>query len=85
MRTIFNKESGAVKRLTAVYLQFFETSPRGDAMNYLLTSKTFRQSLAISIILVLVLIQLPSMRQNSVQALMPTYARAFLLTLRTSN
>ena len=54
-------------------------------MNYLLTNKIFRQSLAISIIVGLVLIQLPSMRQNSVQAFMPTNARAFLLTSRTSN
>lgn len=54
-------------------------------MNYVLTSKIFRPSLAISIILVLVLTQLPTMRQNIVQAFMPTNARAFLLTLRTSN
>ena len=54
-------------------------------MNNLFRSKTFRPSLATLIILVLVLIQLPTMRQNSVQAFMPTNARAFLLTLRTSN
>lgn len=54
-------------------------------MNYLLTSKTFRQSLAISVILFLVLTQLPTVRQNVAQAFMPTNARAFLLTLRTSN
>jgi subtilisin-like proprotein convertase family protein len=54
-------------------------------MNQLLASKIFRQSLAISIVLFLVLTQLPTMRQNSVQAFMPTNARAFLLTLHTSN
>jgi hypothetical protein len=49
-------------------------------MNYLLTSNIFRQSLAISVILFLVLTQLPTMRQNVAQAFMPTNARAFLLT-----
>ncbi|MGH9907784.1 MAG: hypothetical protein ACRD8U_19625, partial [Pyrinomonadaceae bacterium] len=54
-------------------------------MNYSLTTKPFRQCLARSTILFLVLTQLPTLPQNVAKAFMPTNARAFLLTLRTSN